>query len=177
VHQWVNALARCTKTGHDAGADRANTRPDGARMAARILPLYGTSPAARATGRTLPTIDPAFERRPVRMAKKPPAATAASAQTMIAEAAYYRAERRGFIPGFAMEDWLAAEHEVLVLLRKTRPSPVRSTAKAAPAVKAAPAAKPVPAAKPKVAATGKKKATVAPKRAAAGARKSTAKKK
>jgi len=27
----------------------------------------------------------------------------------IAEAAFYRAEKRGFVPGFALEDWLAAE--------------------------------------------------------------------
>ncbi len=27
----------------------------------------------------------------------------------IAEAAYYRAEKRGFIPGYALEDWLVAE--------------------------------------------------------------------
>jgi Protein of unknown function (DUF2934) len=27
----------------------------------------------------------------------------------IAEAAYYRAEKRGFSPGYALEDWLAAE--------------------------------------------------------------------
>ena len=33
-------------------------------------------------------------------------------QQMIAEAAYYRAERRGFQPGFEMEDWLAAEYEI-----------------------------------------------------------------
>jgi hypothetical protein len=32
---------------------------------------------------------------------------------MIAEAAYYRAERRGFAPGFELEDWLAAEREIL----------------------------------------------------------------
>ena len=30
----------------------------------------------------------------------------------IEEAAYYRAERRGFCPGCEMEDWLAAEREV-----------------------------------------------------------------
>lgn len=28
----------------------------------------------------------------------------------IAEAAYYRAEKRGFASGFALEDWLAAEN-------------------------------------------------------------------
>jgi hypothetical protein len=36
---------------------------------------------------------------------------------MIAEAAYLRAERRGFAPGSEAEDWLAAEAEVDVLLK------------------------------------------------------------
>jgi hypothetical protein len=31
---------------------------------------------------------------------------------MIAEAAYYRAERRGFAPGAELQDWLAAEAEI-----------------------------------------------------------------
>lgn len=31
---------------------------------------------------------------------------------LIAEAAYFRAERRGFLPGHETEDWLAAEEEV-----------------------------------------------------------------
>lgn len=31
---------------------------------------------------------------------------------MIAAAAYFRSERRGFAPGREMEDWLAAEAEV-----------------------------------------------------------------
>jgi hypothetical protein len=31
---------------------------------------------------------------------------------LIAEAAYYRAERRGFAPGRELEDWLAAEIEI-----------------------------------------------------------------
>jgi len=33
-------------------------------------------------------------------------------RSMIAKAAYYRAERRGFVPGHEAEDWLAAESEV-----------------------------------------------------------------
>jgi hypothetical protein len=32
--------------------------------------------------------------------------------SMIAENAYYRAERRGFLPGYEIEDWLAAEAEI-----------------------------------------------------------------
>ena len=31
---------------------------------------------------------------------------------LISEAAYYRAERRGFSPGSELEDWLAAEEEI-----------------------------------------------------------------
>jgi hypothetical protein len=36
---------------------------------------------------------------------------------MIAEAAYLRAERRGFAPGGEHEDWVAAEAEVDALLK------------------------------------------------------------
>ena len=35
---------------------------------------------------------------------------------LIAEAAYYRAEQRGFAPGRELEDWLAAEIEIDTLL-------------------------------------------------------------
>jgi hypothetical protein len=35
-----------------------------------------------------------------------------SREELIAENAYYRAERRGFATGFEHEDWLAAEAEV-----------------------------------------------------------------
>lgn len=35
---------------------------------------------------------------------------------LIAEAAYFRAERRGFQPGQELEDWLAAEIEIDALL-------------------------------------------------------------
>lgn len=38
--------------------------------------------------------------------------TAAARQQRIAEAAYYRAQRRGFAAGSEMEDWLAAESEI-----------------------------------------------------------------
>lgn len=33
-------------------------------------------------------------------------------QAMIAEAAYFLAERRGFCPGSELEDWFAAESEI-----------------------------------------------------------------
>ena len=38
---------------------------------------------------------------------------------MIADAAYYRAEKRGFDPEGQVQDWLEAESEVDALLRKS----------------------------------------------------------
>ena len=37
---------------------------------------------------------------------------------MIAEAAYYRAERRGFEPGSELEDWCLAEVEIDEMLTR-----------------------------------------------------------
>ena len=38
--------------------------------------------------------------------------TAAEIRQLIEEAAYYKAERRGFAPGHELDDWIAAEAEV-----------------------------------------------------------------
>ncbi len=50
--------------------------------------------------------------RTKRRARKPPASPKQDCQQMIAEAAYYRARARGFVPGCELDDWLAAEAEV-----------------------------------------------------------------
>jgi hypothetical protein len=42
----------------------------------------------------------------------PSATFAIERHRMIAEIAYYRAEKRGFLDGYEVTDWLAAEHEV-----------------------------------------------------------------
>ena len=39
---------------------------------------------------------------------------------MIAEAAYFVAERRGFAPGYAMDDWLQAEQEIEASMEPTQ---------------------------------------------------------
>jgi hypothetical protein len=39
-------------------------------------------------------------------------------ETMIREAAYFRAEHRAFAPGKELEDWIAAEQEVDALLTR-----------------------------------------------------------
>lgn len=46
-------------------------------------------------------------------------------RAMIAEAAYLRAERRGFAPGQETEDWLAAEIEVDALLKIAHGGPAQ----------------------------------------------------
>ncbi len=53
-----------------------------------------------------------------KVAKAPPQVTVSEdvRRGMIAEAAYLRAERRGFAPGREEDDWLAAEAEVDALL-------------------------------------------------------------
>jgi hypothetical protein len=47
--------------------------------------------------------------------------TAEERRRMIEEAAYFRAERRGFTPGNAAEDWIAAEREIAELLGEETP--------------------------------------------------------
>jgi DUF2934 family protein len=42
---------------------------------------------------------------------------------LIAEAAYFRAEKRGFAPGHETEDWLAAESEVDARLLRPKSAP------------------------------------------------------
>jgi Protein of unknown function (DUF2934) len=75
------------------------------------------TPDAPRRAEAAPISDPA---RPPK-ARKPlgarPAVTPEARRAMIAENAYLRAERRGFVPGYETEDWLAAEAEVDALLR------------------------------------------------------------
>ena len=54
--------------------------------------------------------------RGARVASRVAAVTAEERWKMIAAAAYYRAEARGFEPGHEHEDWLVAEREVDTLL-------------------------------------------------------------
>lgn len=39
-------------------------------------------------------------------------------ERLVARAAYFRAEKRGFAPGFELQDWVEAEAEVLRLIGK-----------------------------------------------------------
>jgi hypothetical protein len=78
--------------------------------------IAGTSIRSRTGG--VPEMDPELRARvPLRAAVvKVRQVTADDRRQMIAEAAYLRAEKRGFAPGGEVEDWLAAETEVDALL-------------------------------------------------------------
>lgn len=45
-----------------------------------------------------------------------PALNAEERIRLVAQAAYYRAEKRGFAPGYELQDWVEAEAEVLRLI-------------------------------------------------------------
>lgn len=50
----------------------------------------------------------------------------ADREEMIRTAAYFRAERRGFAPGYEWEDWLAAESEVGAAPKAPKSAPRKS---------------------------------------------------
>lgn len=47
-----------------------------------------------------------------------PALSAQERERLVARAAYFRAEKRGFAPGCELQDWIEAEAEVLRLIGK-----------------------------------------------------------
>ena len=53
---------------------------------------------------------------PVKLSKSDTLKSNHDYHEMIAQAAYYKAEQRGFVPGFEQEDWLAAEYEIYSML-------------------------------------------------------------
>lgn len=59
--------------------------------------------------------EPQVERQAMTAAESAPSEN--ELRQMISEAAYYRAEKRGFAPGLEADDWCEAEAEVLSRVR------------------------------------------------------------
>ena len=75
-------------------------------------PLSGTQSVQNETKRNLAGVR-SFSSDPSPFTRRPSLAKDSSAyRALVALAAYYRAERRGFAPGGEVEDWLEAEREV-----------------------------------------------------------------
>jgi len=85
--------------------DRTSGRPGGKRtyVIRELRREVAREPVAAA-----PRPDPAPQPPPPRKTRG----------EMIAEAAYYRAQRRGFAPGDPVADWLEAEREIDAILQE-----------------------------------------------------------
>jgi hypothetical protein len=98
----------------ESGARRrgaASSRATATKGERAMPPREAPTPEAMAQASdSLPPVTPAARNAPVEV-------THEVRYRMISEAAYLRAERRGFMPGAEIEDWLAAEREVDRLLR------------------------------------------------------------
>jgi hypothetical protein len=95
------------------------------KSAAKAAPKAAAAPAKSPTTAGSAAVAASSAPAPVAAtaAKAAPAKTATAApkgktldvserQRLVAEAAYYRAEKRGFAPGNDLQDWVEAEHEI-----------------------------------------------------------------
>jgi hypothetical protein len=87
----------------------ATRRPTGSPRTESPQPAEKAAPRRRA--------EPAKPAAPAAVSSPRLTVSEEARRAMIAEAAYLRAERRGFATGNEEEDWLAAEAEVDALLR------------------------------------------------------------
>ena len=78
------------------------------------MPPRSTTRIVKPAGKTAATQPRAATARP--RAKKANGVSAEERRCFIAEAAYFKAERRGFSEGGALEDWVEAEAEIDALL-------------------------------------------------------------
>ena len=73
---------------------------------------------SKASGRGVISAKRPIKSAPVTSAGKDvgPSISPEERQRLVARAAYFRAEKRGFVPGFELQDWVEAEAEVLRLI-------------------------------------------------------------
>jgi Protein of unknown function (DUF2934) len=72
-----------------------------------LTPKVARAPVAAPSSRT---------GRPKSQTTSPPGLNAQERDRLIAQAAYFRAEKRGFAPGYELQDWVEAEAEVKQLI-------------------------------------------------------------
>lgn len=97
----------------ESGAKRrsaSSSRTTGAKGERATPPREAPTTEAMTEASGIPSATPAARSAPIQV-------THEVRYRMISEAAYLRAERRGFMPGAEVEDWLAAEEEVDRLLK------------------------------------------------------------
>ncbi|OFZ70875.1 MAG: hypothetical protein A2Z01_11905 [Betaproteobacteria bacterium RBG_16_58_11] len=105
-------------------AKKPAAKKTAAKPAAKAAPAKAASPkpaakpaaSAKAKGDKLPAAKPAPAKKKASKGNGATPITPEQRYRMICDAAYYRAERRGFIGGNPAEDWAAAEAEIDGLL-------------------------------------------------------------
>ena len=68
-----------------------------------------TKPARKKSTASISPVAPKRASKTPQRRPQPAAADPSERQRLIAEAAYFRAEKRGFVPGYEEADWLEAE--------------------------------------------------------------------
>ena len=99
-----------------ATAKKGNTSGNASGNSSGTPSRSPTQPAAPAKKASSKTSAPAPQRMPTSPSFNSKARADVSPdelRRLISEAAYYRAKQRGFAPGHELEDWIAAETEVI----------------------------------------------------------------
>jgi hypothetical protein len=124
-----NIMATATKKTAAAAkitAPKTTKKLEGAKAADTNKSILKPAASATKTTRKTPTVSAATTTNKL---EKPPAVKKTRAKKadisvspehryhMIATAAYYQAERRGFAGGYEMQDWISAEAEIDVQLK------------------------------------------------------------
>jgi hypothetical protein len=104
----------------DSGTKGVRTR----RTTAKTSPATTKAPAAPARKAAAPKKAPTVRGAADAKAAAAPATTVAR-EEMVRIAAYFRAERRGFAPGYEVADWLAAQAEVAASVTLASPAKPR----------------------------------------------------
>jgi hypothetical protein len=92
MRQGQASISRLAASLHDAGCPFAQEMPMAIKSVRKVRPIKQEPEAAA---------------QPL-----PPEIADDQLRQRIAEAAYYRAQQRGFSPGYELEDWLAAEAQI-----------------------------------------------------------------
>jgi hypothetical protein len=112
------APAKAKKTEAPAkAAPAAAEKPASPAKAAATAKATAKATAAK-TAVKIPAAKPEAKAAAPAMVKKPAAPSQEERQRWIATAAYHRAEKRGFAPGYEVQDWLDAEKEISDLVGK-----------------------------------------------------------
>jgi hypothetical protein len=100
---------------------RSQKIKSGSKTSTKAPTKAATKVATKAVARNTPAAKPRKARAEVRPAlvavpvqSVTPAIGADERQILIEQAAYFRAEKRGFAPGGELQDWIEAEAEVLL---------------------------------------------------------------